>query len=183
MTNRSGQSHRGFTLIELMVVMAVIAALSATAIPAFIQYMKRSRTVEAVMSLRKISDGVVSYFTANERFPPSSLGFQPAATHAAACAGSSGLFTDADVSDFATDTWRALLFQPEAPFRYRYQFDVITPADPGNAAVLAEAAAYAMGDLDCDGLPSIWRVYLREIVSGEPLNRTAPAIWIGSETE
>jgi prepilin-type N-terminal cleavage/methylation domain-containing protein len=54
--------RRGFTLLELMVVVFIIGILSAVAIPLLSRYMKRSKTVEAALSLRKIYDGEVSYF-------------------------------------------------------------------------------------------------------------------------
>jgi len=48
-------SARGFTLIELMVVVALVAVLSATALPSYIDYVKRGRLVDgsnALVSMR-----------------------------------------------------------------------------------------------------------------------------------
>lgn len=46
--------RHGFTLIELMVVVAILGVLSALAIPAFVGYMRRARTAEALQTIQSI---------------------------------------------------------------------------------------------------------------------------------
>lgn len=56
----------GFTLIELMIVVAILGILAAIAIPAFVTYIRRSKTVEATENLSKMFDAAASYY-ARER--------------------------------------------------------------------------------------------------------------------
>src|SRR5438105_1726667 len=53
---------KGFTLIELMIVVAIIGCLAAVAIPAFVKYTRRAKTVEATMNVRKLFDSSVAYY-------------------------------------------------------------------------------------------------------------------------
>lgn len=53
----------GFTLVELMVVVAIIGLLSAVAIPNFQKYQARSKTAEAKLQLSAIYTAEASFFS------------------------------------------------------------------------------------------------------------------------
>ena len=71
-TNRSEQKReRGFTLIELMIVMAIIAILASIAIPSFINAVKHAREAVLREDLHTMRSAIDSYTVDKEKAPQS----------------------------------------------------------------------------------------------------------------
>lgn len=68
--NRSRMDHGGFTLVELLVVMTIIAAIAGLTIPAIAAVMKRARQASMTAELSLIEQGVSSYNTKYKDYPP-----------------------------------------------------------------------------------------------------------------
>jgi len=58
----------GFTLIEMMIVVAIIGVLAAVAIPGFSKYIRESKQSEATGMLRSLADGANLYYNTEHTF-------------------------------------------------------------------------------------------------------------------
>ena len=155
-------NKRGFTLIELMIVVAILGILAAVAIPAFINYMKRAKTSEATVNVDRMYEGAVAFYE-NKHVKARGVD-QVSAT---LCVPSShSLFPGAPGAEefiatpsawYAEDTWRDLDFAMSDNHYYAYSF---TSNKGGSCAVTTGSfECAAVGNIDGNSKTSL---FLRE---------------------
>ena len=135
----------GFSLIELMIVVAIIAILAAIAIPNFLKFSMKAKTAEATQNLAAMRTSQESYRSEEDTYWTCAA--NPAAW-AAGAGASTPIAWDAGVA-----TWDAIGFSPDGNVRYQYA------CTGGDALAAANVfTATATGDLDEDGASCIYKI-------------------------
>src|SRR5476649_2250471 len=67
MLNKLNKRRGGFTLVEIMIVVAIIALLAAIAVPGFLRARKRSQASRIINDLRLIDSAVDQYAIENNK--------------------------------------------------------------------------------------------------------------------
>ncbi len=68
---RMGYAPRGFTLVELLIVVAIIAVLASIAVPRYEAAVNNAKVIRAVCDLKTISQAIEMYMLTNGKYPDS----------------------------------------------------------------------------------------------------------------
>ena len=142
------RTRSGFTLIELMIVVAILGILAAVAIPSMIKYLRRAKTTEAVDKLSYLYRASGTYAT-GERVARGLGGAAlapqfPATQSLTPMTVAAGIKVLDAAGTWDTVTWQALTFSISDPHYYSFEY---TATGTGTTAAFT---ARANGDLDGD---------------------------------
>ena len=161
----AARSSKGFSLIELMIVVAIVGILAAIAIPSFRTYIQKSKTTEATTFLGEIRQREEAY---RAEF----------GTYCAAPVAPRATPTNASVawSVAAGSPWNQLGATPDSAVRFTYLALAGTPgtAGPAGSAITGNDFWYvarATGDLDGDGTFVLFETY-----------SASSGVWVGNPT-
>jgi prepilin-type N-terminal cleavage/methylation domain-containing protein len=134
-------AQQGFTLIELMIVVAIIGILATVAIPMYWEATGKAKRTEAAVQLEKLKKKMIESYTTNGAFPVLTV----EATPSTPCC----LQSDRDEKkrcvpkdEWNTPKWQALEFSLNENFYFQYSY---TGTGDGKSFT-----AVAVGNTDCD---------------------------------
>lgn len=145
--------------IVISIITTLIMVLAAISIPAFLDYMHKSKSLEAKLNLNRLARSAKTVFIEKEAFPVSSAPLTPATP----CCAQPGHRCANSPAEWDAPEWRAFDFQVDEPGRFQYSF----------TSTATSFDAVAVGDLSCNGSPTTYNLHI-SVANGFPTSTISP---------
>ncbi|TNE49058.1 MAG: prepilin-type N-terminal cleavage/methylation domain-containing protein [Deltaproteobacteria bacterium] len=158
---------KGFTLVELMIVVVVLGVLASVAVQSYRRFILQSKTSEASINLKQIVNGEIIYYSEthmdkNEKLLPRQFLSLKATPDEDPCPQGVSRYK-ASTSIWKTNGWDSIQFAIHNSHYYQYK------VESSGIKTNATFTASARGNIDCDSTFSTFRVMANIGPSGDPV--------------
>jgi prepilin-type N-terminal cleavage/methylation domain-containing protein len=144
----SQRQDRGFTLVELMIVVAVIGVIASLAIPNYMRFTARTRRAEMLETVSKIKLSFKSTFDNTGTFASNSTA-APGNTSVINPTNASIPVGQPDTWDTHAPGWGDFQFPPDGPVRMRYTYTIAANGQDVTINVCGSIASLGSNVVSC----------------------------------